>query len=138
MTTAHAVKAAGARYCGEELSNRALSLRVSGFGRKRPETAGQSARQNRFGHYHRTPSGDHAEMVAEYTTSSRFGAATTELPTAHRRRPNGPTDFAEARIVHEIEEWLLAGEYVLANRKSNLMFCERGIRTFETYTRQYA
>jgi 3-deoxy-7-phosphoheptulonate synthase len=34
-----------------------------------------------------------------------------------------------------IEEWLLAGEYVLANGNSNLLFCERGIRTFETYTR---
>ena len=34
-----------------------------------------------------------------------------------------------------IEEWLLAGEYILANENSSLMFCERGIRTFETYTR---
>jgi 3-deoxy-7-phosphoheptulonate synthase len=34
-----------------------------------------------------------------------------------------------------IEEWLLAGEYVLSNNNANLMFCERGIRTFETYTR---
>jgi hypothetical protein len=35
----------------------------------------------------------------------------------------------------KIEEWLLAGEYILANENPNLMFCERGIRTFETYTR---
>ena len=35
----------------------------------------------------------------------------------------------------KIEEWLLAGEYVMANDNPNLMFCERGIRTFETYTR---
>lgn len=34
-----------------------------------------------------------------------------------------------------IEEWLLAGEYVLANENAGLMFCERGIRTFENYTR---
>jgi len=34
-----------------------------------------------------------------------------------------------------IEEWLLAGEYVLSNNNPNLIFCERGIRTFETYTR---
>ena len=31
--------------------------------------------------------------------------------------------------------WLLAGEYILSNNNANLMFCERGIRTFETYTR---
>jgi 3-deoxy-7-phosphoheptulonate synthase len=35
----------------------------------------------------------------------------------------------------KIDEWLLAGEYVLSNNNPNLMFCERGIRTFETYTR---
>jgi len=35
----------------------------------------------------------------------------------------------------KIEEWLLAGEYILANENPNLMFCERGVRTFETYTR---
>ncbi len=35
----------------------------------------------------------------------------------------------------KIEEWLLAGEYILSNNNPNLLFCERGIRTFETYTR---
>ena len=30
---------------------------------------------------------------------------------------------------------VLAGEYVLANENPNLLFCERGIRTFETYCR---
>ena len=34
-----------------------------------------------------------------------------------------------------IEEWLLAAEYILAHGNPNVMLCERGIRTFETYTR---
>jgi len=34
----------------------------------------------------------------------------------------------------KIEEWLLPGEYILAHDNPNLLFCERGIRTFETYT----
>ncbi len=34
-----------------------------------------------------------------------------------------------------IEEWLLSGEYVMARGNRNVVFCERGIRTFETYTR---
>lgn len=34
-----------------------------------------------------------------------------------------------------IQEWLLAAEYILAQGNSQLMLCERGIRTFETYTR---
>ncbi len=34
-----------------------------------------------------------------------------------------------------IEEWLLAAEYILAQGNKQLALCERGIRTFETYTR---
>jgi 3-deoxy-7-phosphoheptulonate synthase len=34
-----------------------------------------------------------------------------------------------------IHEWLLAAEYVLSQGNKRLMLCERGIRTFETYTR---
>ena len=34
-----------------------------------------------------------------------------------------------------IEEFLLAAEYILSQGNHNVMLCERGIRTFETYTR---
>jgi 3-deoxy-7-phosphoheptulonate synthase len=34
-----------------------------------------------------------------------------------------------------IEEWLLSAEYVLAGGNSQVILCERGIRTFENYTR---
>ena len=34
-----------------------------------------------------------------------------------------------------IEEWLMAAEYILAHGNENVVLCERGIRTFETYTR---
>lgn len=34
-----------------------------------------------------------------------------------------------------IEEWLLAAEYILSQGNRNVMLCERGIRTFEKYTR---
>jgi len=34
-----------------------------------------------------------------------------------------------------IEEWLLSAEYILAQGNRQVMLCERGIRTFETYTR---
>jgi 3-deoxy-7-phosphoheptulonate synthase len=34
-----------------------------------------------------------------------------------------------------IEEWLMSAEYVLAGGNTQVMLCERGIRTFETYTR---
>ena len=34
-----------------------------------------------------------------------------------------------------IEEWLLSSEYILAGGNYDLILCERGIRTYETYTR---
>ena len=34
-----------------------------------------------------------------------------------------------------IEEWLMSAEYILASGNPNVVLCERGIRTFETYTR---
>jgi 3-deoxy-7-phosphoheptulonate synthase len=33
------------------------------------------------------------------------------------------------------EEWLMSAEYVMANGNEQVILCERGIRTFETYTR---
>jgi 3-deoxy-7-phosphoheptulonate synthase len=34
-----------------------------------------------------------------------------------------------------LSEWLYAAEYILSNGNDNVVLCERGIRTFETYTR---
>ena len=34
-----------------------------------------------------------------------------------------------------IEEWLMAAEYIMAGGNGQIILCERGIRTFETYTR---
>ena len=34
-----------------------------------------------------------------------------------------------------IEEWLMSAEYIMAGGNENVILCERGIRTFEPYTR---
>ena len=34
-----------------------------------------------------------------------------------------------------IEEWIMSAEYIMANGNPNVILCERGIRTFEKYTR---
>lgn len=33
------------------------------------------------------------------------------------------------------EEWIMSAEYIMASGNQNVILCERGIRTFETYTR---
>ncbi len=34
-----------------------------------------------------------------------------------------------------VEDWLMSAEYILSNGNREVLLCERGIRTFETYTR---
>src|SRR4029434_5847712 len=79
---------------------------------------------------------DHAEMVAEYTDIIQIGARNAQnfqLLIAAAR--TGKPVLLKRGLSMKIEEWLLAGEYVLAHGNPNLLFCERGIRTFATYTR---
>jgi len=75
-------------------------------------------------------------MVAEYADILQIGARNAQnfqllIGAAKTKKPI----LLKRGLSMKIEEWLLAGEYVLSNGNCNLMFCERGIRTFETYTR---
>ena len=38
-------------------------------------------------------------------------------------------------LCNTIEEWIMSAEYIMAGGNENVIFCERGIRTFEPYTR---
>jgi 3-deoxy-7-phosphoheptulonate synthase len=49
----------------------------------------------------------------------------------HSRKPI----MLKRGISATIEEWLLSAEYILSGGNYNVILCERGIRTFETFTR---
>lgn len=38
-------------------------------------------------------------------------------------------------LASTIKEWLMSAEYIMAGGNENVILCERGIRTYETYTR---
>ena len=38
-------------------------------------------------------------------------------------------------LANTMKEWLMSAEYIMAGGNENVILCERGIRTFETYTR---
>lgn len=38
-------------------------------------------------------------------------------------------------LANTVEEWLMSAEYIMASGNPNVILCERGIRTYETYTR---
>ena len=44
-------------------------------------------------------------------------------------------DLLKRGLSATFEEWIMSAEYIMANGNPNVILCERGIRTFETYTR---
>ena len=47
----------------------------------------------------------------------------------------GKPVMVKRALAGTVEEWLLAAEYILSEGNPNVILCERGIRTFETATR---
>jgi 3-deoxy-7-phosphoheptulonate synthase len=137
MTTAHAVRAAGATILrGGAFKPRTSPYEFQGLGEKGLKLLAKARRQTGLAVITELLSQDHAELVAEYTDIIQIGARNAQnfqLIIAAAR--TGKPVLLKRGLSMKIEEWLLAGEYVLANENPNLMFCERGIRTFETYTR---
>ena len=76
------------------------------------------------------------ELVGKYSDILQVGARNMQNYTLLRElgRSDKPV-LLKRGISATIEEWLLSAEYILAGGNSNVILCERGIRTFESYTR---
>ena len=76
------------------------------------------------------------EMVESYTDILQVGARNMQNYSLLRElgRSRKPV-LLKRGISATIEEWLLSAEYVLAGGNTGVILCERGIRTFESYTR---
>jgi 3-deoxy-7-phosphoheptulonate synthase len=76
------------------------------------------------------------ELIDKYADILQVGARNMQNFTLLRELGKSRTPVMVKRgISATIEEWLLSAEYVLAGGNPNVMLCERGIRTFETTTR---
>ena len=76
------------------------------------------------------------DVVAQYTDLLQIGARNMQNFALLRRvgRISKPV-LLKRGLASTIEEWLMAAEYIVAEGNSQVILCERGIRTFETYTR---
>jgi 3-deoxy-7-phosphoheptulonate synthase len=79
---------------------------------------------------------DQIEMVSEYADLLQVGARNMQnypLLTAlgHAEKPV----LLKRGMSATIQEWLMSAEYILTEGNPNVILCERGIRTFETATR---
>jgi 3-deoxy-7-phosphoheptulonate synthase len=76
------------------------------------------------------------DVVGRYAHIFQVGARNMQNYTLLRElgRTRHPV-LLKRGISATIEEWLLSAEYVLAGGNMEVILCERGIRTFESYTR---
>jgi 3-deoxy-7-phosphoheptulonate synthase len=137
LTTAHAVAKAGATILrGGAFKPRTSPYEFQGLGEKGLKMLAKARKETGLGIITELLSEQHAEMVAEYADILQIGARNAQnFQLLIAAAKTGKPVMLKRGLSMKIEEWLLAGEYVLANENPNLMFCERGIRTFETYTR---
>ena len=76
------------------------------------------------------------ELVAEYADVIQIGARNMQNFTLLREvgRVKRPV-LLKRGLAATIEEWLMAAEYILSEGNYDVILCERGIRTYETATR---
>ncbi len=76
------------------------------------------------------------DVISPYADILQVGARNMQNFTLLRElgRTRKPI-LLKRGISATIEEWLLSAEYILAGGNMEVMLCERGIRTFESYTR---
>ena len=79
---------------------------------------------------------DYTDMMKEYVDVFQIGARNMQnfelLKSVGRA---GKPVILKRGLSATIEEWLMAAEYLMAHGTDDVILCERGIRTFETYTR---
>jgi len=76
------------------------------------------------------------EIIDQYTDVFQIGARNMQnFPLLREIGKSEKPVFLKRGPSATIDEWLMSAEYVLSTGNANVMLCERGIRTFETYTR---
>lgn len=76
------------------------------------------------------------ELIEKYTDIFQVGARNMQNFSLLRELGKASKPVMLKRgLSATVEDWLMSAEYILSNGNRNVMLCERGIRTFETYTR---
>ena len=137
METARAVKASGASMLrGGAYKPRTSPYDFQGLGVEALRFLQKASRETGLPIVTEVMSEADVEIVEEYADMMQVGArnmqnfsllrklALVSKPVLLKRGPSAT-----------VKEWLLAAEYLLAGGNTNVVLCERGIKTFETATR---
>lgn len=137
LTTARAVKAAGAHI----LRGGAFKPRTSPYSFRGMEEEGlkilaEAREETGLPIITEVMTPADVELVAQYADILQIGARNMQNFMLLDEVGQLQTPVMLKRgMSATIQEWLLCAEYILSHGNRQVMLCERGIRTFETYTR---
>ena len=135
--TAAAVKRAGAKvFRGGAFKPRSSPYSFQGLGEEGLRLLRDAATAENLALVSEVMDVSQIELVGRYCDIFQVGARNMQNFTllrelGHVRKPV----LLKRGISATIEEWLLSAEYVLSGGNTDVILCERGIRTFETATR---
>ncbi len=137
QSTAAAVKRAGAKALrGGAFKPRSSPYSFQGLGETGLKMLRAAADQHDLELVSEVMDISQIDLMDKYVDIFQVGARNMQNFTLLRELGRGRKPVLLKRgISATIEEWLLSAEYVLAGGNMQVILCERGIRTFESYTR---
>lgn len=135
--TAAAAAAAGAHLLrGGCYKPRTSTYSFQGLGRPGLELLAAAGRHAGLGVVTEVMAPEDVPLVAEFADLLQVGARNMQnFPLLKRLGEQRKPVLLKRGAGASISEWLAAAEYLLARGNDRVVLCERGIRTFETYTR---
>ena len=137
MATAKAVKAAGAHMLrGGAFKPRTSPYSFRGLEEKGLQILAEARKETGLPVVTEVMSIPDIDVVARYADVLQIGARNAQnFNLLEEVGRSGKPVLLKRGLASRIEDWLLAAEYILAQGNRQVMLCERGIRTFETATR---
>jgi 3-deoxy-7-phosphoheptulonate synthase len=137
LATAQAVKAAGATVLrGGAFKPRTSPYDFRGLGETGLKILAAVGKENEMPVITEVMAPHDVDLVARYVDVLQVGARNMQnfILLDEVGKINKPV-LLKRGLSSTIQEWLLAAEYILNQGNEQVILCERGIRTFETYTR---
>jgi len=137
IETAIAVKKAGARMLrGGAFKPRTSPYAFQGLGLKGLKILDKAKKETGLPIVTEVVDTRDVSWVGEYADILQIGARNMQNFSLLREvGKSGKPILLKRGMYSTLEEWLNCAEYILAEGNPNVILCERGIRTFETYTR---
>ena len=137
LATARAVKEAGAHLLrGGAFKPRTSPYSFRGLGEDGLRLLAQAREETGLPVVTEVMSVREVELVATYADALQIGTRNAHnFMLLEEAGKTGKPVLLKRGLASRIEDWLLAAEYILNTGNQNVILCERGIRTFETATR---